>query len=95
MQATTICTRRSDKGDDLTGKVIQMELVSETGRRNRVGAVRVLTSPEDLAAAVARAKEFERRNAEILELRAQRHEAALARLPWRNDDAEEPTLASA
>jgi hypothetical protein len=57
--------------------------------------VRVLTSPEDLAAAVARAKEFERRNAEILESRAQRHEAALARLPWRTDDSEESTLALA
>jgi hypothetical protein len=55
----------------------------------------VLTSPEDLAAAVARAKEFERRNAEIMELRAQRHEAALARLPWSGEGIELPTLASA
>jgi Spy/CpxP family protein refolding chaperone len=55
----------------------------------------VLTSPEDLAAAVARAKEFERRNAEIMELRAQRHEAVLARLTWRGEEVEVPTLASA
>ena len=72
-----------------------MDIVSEAGRRNRVGTVRVLTSPEDLAAAVARAKEFERRNAEIMELRAQRHEAALARLPWSGEEVEVPTLASA
>ena len=72
-----------------------MDLVSEAGRRSRVGSVRVLTSPEDLAAAVARAKEFERRNAEIMELRAQRHEAVLARLTWRGEEVEVPTLASA
>jgi hypothetical protein len=72
-----------------------MEIVGEAARRSRVGTVRVLTSPEDLAAAVARAQEFERRNAEIMELRAQRHEAALARLQWGNEEDEVPTLASA
>jgi len=72
-----------------------MEIVSEGARQSRVGSVRVLTSPEDLAAAVARAKEFERRNAEIMELRAQRHDAALARLRWGNEEVAEPTFASA
>ena len=48
------------------------------GRRN--GTVRLLTSPEELAEAISRAQEFERQNAELIALRAKRHEAALARL---------------
>jgi hypothetical protein len=72
-----------------------MDIVTTAARRSRVGSVRVLTSPEDLEAAVARAKEFERRNAEIMELRAQRHAAALARLGLADDEVGEPTLASA
>jgi hypothetical protein len=48
---------------------------------NRTGTVRILTSPEELAEAISRAREFERRNAEFMASRAQRHEAALARFP--------------
>jgi hypothetical protein len=71
-----------------------MEAVSEAEPGRRIGAVRVLRSPEELAAAIARAKEFERRNAEVLGVRAQRHEAALARSPSTRGEAEESSLAS-
>ncbi|MGP0029137.1 MAG: hypothetical protein ACLPVF_01365 [Acidimicrobiales bacterium] len=37
------------------------------------GVVRILRSPEELAQAVARAQEFERRNAEAMRSRAQRY----------------------
>ena len=49
------------------------------------GALRLLTTPEDLAAAIQRAEAFERRNAEHLAARAHRHEAALAGLLHRDE----------
>lgn len=42
-------------------------------------ALRLLTTPDELAAAVERAQAFERRNAEQLATRANRYAAALAR----------------
>jgi hypothetical protein len=51
------------------------------GYSNRTGTVRILTSPEELAEAISRAREFEQRNAEFMASRARRHEAALARFP--------------
>jgi hypothetical protein len=58
-----------------------MDATSSPGYSNRTSSVRILTSPEELAEAIARAREFERRNAEFMASRAQRHEAALARFP--------------
>jgi hypothetical protein len=72
-----------------------MGIVSDGGRESGVTTVRVLTSPEDLAAAVARAKAFERRNAYVMAERARRHEAMLARSQSRSEDAELSSLASA
>ena len=48
---------------------------------NHISSVRILTTPEELAEAISRAREFERRNTEFMASRAQRHEAALARFP--------------
>jgi hypothetical protein len=47
-------------------------------RPSHSGAVRLLSSHEDLEAAIRRAEQFERRNAEQLANRAQRHLAVLA-----------------
>jgi hypothetical protein len=58
-----------------------MDATMSPGFSSRTGSVRILTSPEELAEAIARAREFERRNAESIATRAQRHEAALARFP--------------
>jgi hypothetical protein len=60
---------------------MKRNVVTESGYSRAPGTVRILTSPEELAAAIARAEEFERRNAETIASRAQRHEAALARSP--------------
>jgi hypothetical protein len=49
------------------------------------GALRLLTTPEELAAAIQRAEAFERRNTEHLAARAHRHEAALAGLLHRDE----------
>jgi hypothetical protein len=58
-----------------------MDATINPGYSNRTGSVRVLTTPEELAEAIERACAFERRNAEFMATRAQRHEAALARFP--------------
>jgi hypothetical protein len=58
-----------------------MDASPDPGYSHRTGTVRILTSPEELAEAISRAREFERRNAEFIASRAQRHEAALARFP--------------
>jgi hypothetical protein len=58
-----------------------MDATINPGYSSRTSTVRILTSPEELAEAITRAQEFERRNAEFMASRAQRHEAALAKLP--------------
>jgi hypothetical protein len=58
-----------------------MDATINPGYSNRKGSVRILNTPEELAEAIQRAREFERRNAEFMASRAQRHEAALARFP--------------
>jgi len=60
---------------------MKRDTVINSGYSSRPLTVRILTSPEELAAAMSRAQEFERRNAEFMASRAQRHEAALARSP--------------
>jgi hypothetical protein len=61
-----------------------MDTASDSGYASHTGSVRILTSPAELAEAISRAWEFERRNAEFMASRTQRHEAALARLPSRS-----------
>jgi hypothetical protein len=58
-----------------------MDATINPGYSNHTGSVRILNTPEELAEAIQRAREFERRNAEFMASRAQRHEAALARFP--------------
>ena len=58
-----------------------MGIENEVQRSKGSASVRVLSSPEDLADALARAEDFERRIAQLVASRAQRHEAALARAP--------------
>jgi hypothetical protein len=58
-----------------------MDATINPGYSSRTASVRILTSPEELAEAIARAREFERRSAEFMASRAKRHEAALARFP--------------
>ncbi len=58
-----------------------MAIESEVHCSKGSASVRVLTSPEDLAQALARAADFERRIADLVASRAERHEAALARTP--------------
>ena len=62
-----------------------MDIESEVHCSTGSASVRVLSSPEDLADALARAEDFERRIAELVASRAQRHEAALARAPGASD----------
>jgi hypothetical protein len=59
-----------------------MGIVSEAPYRSSSGSVRVLTTPEDLAEALARVEDFERRTAQFVASRQERHDAALARTPW-------------
>jgi hypothetical protein len=59
-----------------------MGIVSEAPYRSENGSVRVLTTPEDLAEALARVEDFERRTALLVASREERHDAALARTPW-------------
>jgi len=58
-----------------------MAIESEVHCSKGSASVRVLTSPEDLAQALARAADFERRIADLVASRVERHEAALARAP--------------
>ncbi len=58
-----------------------MDIDSEMHCSTGSASVRVLSSPEDLADALARAEDFERRIAQLVASRAERHEAALARAP--------------
>ncbi len=60
---------------------IETEVHSSKGS----ASVRVLTSEEDLADARTRAQDFERRIAQLVASRAERHEAALARAPGTTD----------
>jgi hypothetical protein len=62
-----------------------MGLESDTHGSKGSASVRVLTSPEDLADARARAEDFECRIAQLVISRAERHEAALARAPGTTD----------
>jgi len=62
-----------------------MEIENEAHCSKGSASVRVLTSPEDLAEALERAEDFERRIAHLEAARAQRHEAALARASWTTD----------
>ena len=42
------------------------------------GAVRILRTPEELSEAITRAREFERRNTEVMRARARRYEDVIA-----------------
>lgn len=59
-----------------------MGIVTEGPYRSGNGSVRVLTTPEDLAEALAWVEDFERRTEQLVTSREERHDAALARTPW-------------
>ncbi len=59
-----------------------MAIVCEAPYRSGSWSVRVLTTPEDLAEALARVEDFERRTALLVAAKEERHDAALARTPW-------------
>jgi hypothetical protein len=59
----------------------RMVLAAIKAEPSGTARVRVLSSPEELAEAVARAQAFEQRTRELLAMRAQRHQDALAKLP--------------
>ncbi len=54
---------------------------------SQTGNVRILTSQEELTAAISRARECEGQNTELLAARAQRHSAAAIGSPSRNSGA--------
>jgi hypothetical protein len=54
---------------------------SDAERAMYGSSIRILSSPEELAAAIVRAEQFERRNTELLALRTERHHATLAKSP--------------
>jgi hypothetical protein len=58
-----------------------MGIESEVHSSKGSASVRVLTSPEELAEALARAEDYERRISQLVASRAERHQAALARAP--------------
>lgn len=65
----------------LSSRIEQCDVTSAKPAAERPSlssAVRILSSDEDLEAAIRRVEAFERRNAEQLANRAQRHQAALA-----------------
>jgi hypothetical protein len=64
---------------------VSADEVRET--HGRSSGVRILTGSEDVAAAYCRVKDFERRTAEVMVEREERHRAALARSATRSDGA--------
>ncbi len=62
-----------------------MGMETEVHPRQGSASVRVLTSDQELADALTRAEDFERRIAQLVASRAERHEAALARVPSTSD----------
>jgi hypothetical protein len=67
--------RHHARADPLKGQHVE---ATKSSARPDEGVVRILRSPEELAEAVSRAQEFERRNAEVMTNRAQRYLDVLA-----------------